>query len=323
MAAEDAQDRGLSAEEEVIEAGTQLENADDDASPSKMAKIDAGGQSVDPNELMKRVADASGASAAGQIQGVLQQGLADIRSELVEHKKVVNGRLDTVDTRFTAMEEQMASLETRKPAGPGSSAGSTIAGDEDVVSFLEIKGFYNWDPGLGEREDWELMDWIDPLFKDFASSWYFDKDGTRASASATVLHRTLRLYLDLTKVTKRNEVYKAQAHLKRYLALHPLFKKDCFVTVPDPAEKANNSITGKALGIFKRYLQPEQYRIEWATQSIWVKITNPAFDGPRRTIRLVHFEPRQSTWVVDSAELFVGAFGDNIIPAAFILQAAP
>ena len=165
----------------------------------------------------------------------------------------------------------------------------------------------------------ELIEWLNPFFGDHTASAAFDYGSSKASAAGHVFHKSMRLYLDLTKVSTRGQVYAAVAHVKRYLALHPFAGAECFVNVPDPIKKAKNAITGKALSIFKRFLRPEFYRIEWGTQSIWLKIVEPS----RRTVRLVSFDRSKDTWVVEDESLFNAAFKGQVSPEEFVAQATP
>ena len=85
--------------------------------------------------------------------------------------------VQSIDERVKQLEEK-ASRSTS-----GGSSAASAKGDDTGSYFVEVKGFYNWDSGMGEKEDFELIEWLDPFFGDHTASAAFDYGLSRASAA--------------------------------------------------------------------------------------------------------------------------------------------
>ena len=136
-------------------------------------------------------------------------------------------------------EKRMEALE-KKGTGGAPSVSSNASGysyNSDEVTYIEVKGFYDWDTGVGEVEDVVIFTWMEKLFSSTEARGFFDERACHGNAHQRINHRSFRLYFDSGKVKSKNVAHRRLSLVKRFLSNNQLNTREAFATLFDPVRR--------------------------------------------------------------------------------------
>lgn len=277
------------------------------------------------NAAAARTSEACRDAVAEEL-GPLRESMSGLSTSFTVHKAEVQQQFKSLNEKVGTMEERLQALEANRSnassagsgGGGGGGGGSNTSADytPQIPTYIDIKGFYDFDLRTGGLEDMEAETWIkayfDALDKTEASNTLkasFNREKTLRSHRGNVVTKKIVLFID---VTSRSEAAACLTAVREYLAKTTVNGKECFATLEPPRfKKLLNSKIGKALNVLKKNSpQPNLYKPEWSTGMIYHK---PADGGRAKLI----CQSRPDGWSVMSTN-FLEVVNDGFMEADFI-----